>query len=286
MNLVGKIFIVLIFVMSILFMGFVVAVYATHTNWRDVVMKPETGLQAQLKNQQTEAQRLTDQLTKAKEDLETEKKARVTQLSQLEAEKDALEKDRNQLNQDLARLNQDVRDAVAAVKASHDSLASLQKEVEGLRTEIRDALATKDKSLAELVDMTDRAHALKLQMDTVRERMVEQSEELNNALAVLRKFQLKPDPNAYLDQPTRGVGGIVEAVRDDGLLQINIGADDGLRKGHRLDAYRLAGGRSTYLGKIEVIQTQPDKAVCKALPEFREGIIQANDRVSTGLESQ
>ena len=54
MNLVGKIFIVLIFVMSILFMGFVVAVYATHTNWRDVVMKPETGLQAQLKNQQTE----------------------------------------------------------------------------------------------------------------------------------------------------------------------------------------------------------------------------------------
>ncbi len=34
MNLVGKIFIVLILVMSLVFMGLVVAVYTTHTNWR------------------------------------------------------------------------------------------------------------------------------------------------------------------------------------------------------------------------------------------------------------
>ena len=32
MNLVGKIFIVLIFVMSLFFMGLTVAVYATHKN--------------------------------------------------------------------------------------------------------------------------------------------------------------------------------------------------------------------------------------------------------------
>jgi uncharacterized protein YlxW (UPF0749 family) len=286
MNLVGKIFIVLIFVMSILFMGFVVAVYATHTNWRDVVIRPDTGLQAQLKNQQTEVARLSDSLTKTKEELETEKRARANQLALLETEKESLEKERNQLNQDLARLNQDVRDAVAAVKASHDTLATLRTEVDGLRGEIRGALAAKDKSLAELVAMTDQAHALKLQMDTVRERMVDQTADLENAVAVLRKFQLKADPDAYLDQPTRGVGGVVEAVRQDGLVQINIGSDDGLRKGHRLDVYRLAGGRSSYLGKIEVIQTQPDKAVSKVLPEFREGTIQANDRVRTGLESQ
>ena len=38
MNLVGKILIVLIFVMSLVFMSFAVAVYATHTNWRLRVM--------------------------------------------------------------------------------------------------------------------------------------------------------------------------------------------------------------------------------------------------------
>ena len=38
MNLVGKIFVVIICVMSIFFMGLTVAVYATHRNWREVVM--------------------------------------------------------------------------------------------------------------------------------------------------------------------------------------------------------------------------------------------------------
>ena len=37
MNLVGKIFIVLILVMSILFMAFSISVYHTHRNWQDLV---------------------------------------------------------------------------------------------------------------------------------------------------------------------------------------------------------------------------------------------------------
>ena len=77
---------------------------------------------------------------------------------------------------------------------------------------------------------------------------------------------------ATLEVPFDGIG-------------ITIGSDDGLLKGHRLDVYRT-GGQGTYLGKIEVIYTDPDKAVCKVLPEFRKGIIQANDRVTTGLKSQ
>ena len=38
MNLVGKIFVVFIFVMSLVFMAFAMAVYTTQQNWREVVM--------------------------------------------------------------------------------------------------------------------------------------------------------------------------------------------------------------------------------------------------------
>ena len=37
MNLVGKIFVVCIFVMSMVFASFSIMVYATHTNWRDEI---------------------------------------------------------------------------------------------------------------------------------------------------------------------------------------------------------------------------------------------------------
>ena len=40
MNWLGKVFVVLILIMSLLFMGLAMAVYATHRNWREVVEGP------------------------------------------------------------------------------------------------------------------------------------------------------------------------------------------------------------------------------------------------------
>ena len=59
MNLVGKIFVVLILVMSVLFMAFAMAVYATHKNWREVVneqARRTVGLQANWRTAKTEQQ--------------------------------------------------------------------------------------------------------------------------------------------------------------------------------------------------------------------------------------
>ena len=47
MNLLGKIFVVLIIVMSLVFMTLALAVYATHKNWKDIVEGPN-GLKTQL----------------------------------------------------------------------------------------------------------------------------------------------------------------------------------------------------------------------------------------------
>ena len=68
MNLVGKIFVVLIFVMSLVFMAFAMAVYATHRNWREEVTRPrersaagkELGLQYQLDERQGGKQELEE----------------------------------------------------------------------------------------------------------------------------------------------------------------------------------------------------------------------------------
>ncbi len=67
-------------------------------------------------------------------------------------------------------------------------------------------------------------------------------------------------------------------------IAISIGADEGLLKGHRLEVYRIAQGVSTYLGRIEITATQPDKAVAKILPEFQKGQIQVGDSVASQLK--
>ena len=279
MNLVGKIFIVLILIMSVLFMGFVVAVYATHTNWRDRVMNPDTGLQAQLKNVQLEVERLTDQMTKTEQELATEKLARQNSLAQAETQKELLTKERDQLTDDYATKSQEARQAIAAMDQAHRSLAALRTEVEKLRADILSAVDVRDDAITSLIAKTDEANGLAVEMQTLQKQMVQTAEQLANAKEVLQKFDLNPEPSRYTTTPPKGLAGIVLAAPQNGLVEISIGSDDGLLVGHRLDAYRS----STYLGKIEVIRLVPDKAVCKVLPEFRKGIIQANDRVSTGL---
>jgi hypothetical protein len=282
MNLVGKIFIVLIFVMSILFMGFVVAVYATHTNWRDRVMNPDTGLQAQLENVKLEVERLTTQMTKTEQELATETRARQNQLGLLETQKELLAKERDQLTKDIATKNEEARDAIAMTAAAHETLAALRNEVLKLRDDIGTALGTRDTAITNLVAKTDEANGLAMEMQTLQKQAVLTAEQLADAMEVLRKFKLKAEPEVYSGTPAQGVAGIVLAAPAGGFVEISLGSDDGLLVGHRLDVYR----QSMYLGKIEVVQTLSDKAACKVLPEFRKGIIQANDRVSTGLKSQ
>jgi hypothetical protein len=51
-----------------------------------------------------------------------------------------------------------------------------------------------------------------------------------------------------------------------------------------LQVYRLGGGQSKYLGRIEVVETQPDKAAAKVLPEFKQGSIEVGDRVASRIE--
>lgn len=282
MNLVGKIFIVLIFVMSILFMGFVVAVYATHTNWRNLVMAPETGLEAQLKNKELELERLTSQMTKTEQELATEILARQNSLAQAETQKELLAQERDQLVKDYATKNEQAREAIASMTATHETLAALRTEVDKLRADILAAYAVRDEAIDSLVAKTDDANGLAMEMQTLQKQALLTSEQLADAMEVLRKFKLKAEPSTYSGTPPKGVPGIVTAAPQGGLVEISLGEDDGLLVGHRLDVYRS----STYLGKIEVISIKPDKAVCKVLPEFRKGIIQANDRVSTGLQSQ
>ena len=80
MNLVGKIFVVLITVMSFVFMAFALSVYATHQNWRLAVENPESevapgkplGLKFQLEAANKRKTELQDELDKLKKQREKE----------------------------------------------------------------------------------------------------------------------------------------------------------------------------------------------------------------------
>ena len=282
MNLVGKIFVVLILVMSLVFMAFAVAVYTTHRNWRDAVLNPENGYQARLKKATDENKELTTLRDSLQTTLEKEKKNRRDAVAKVENELEELKKQRDLDQKKLDGLTKSEREAVATMQALQAAEGNLRKETEVIRDQARKAQQDRDEAMKRVVETTDRLQQSALDVKSVRARNKELVDDLAKFKEVLRRFNLNPNRD-YSDVPPE-VEGIVLASMGNGVIEISIGSDDGLNKGHQLEVYRIAEGISKYLGRVEVIQTDKNKAVCKVVPGMQKGAIQVNDRVASKLK--
>jgi seryl-tRNA synthetase len=151
-------------------------------------------------------------------------------------------------------------------------------ELDKLREEIRVTQKDRDDQQHRVVDLTDELHQKVNEKNALKARNEELAQQFAQAQAVLRHNNLSIDTPITNTPPA--VDGLVTAVADDNkLVEITLGSDMGVLKGHQLEVVRSAGGVSTWLGRIEVVEAKVDKSVCKVLPEYRKGAIQRGDRV-------
>jgi hypothetical protein len=289
MNLVGKIFVVLILVVSLVVMSFVMAVYATHKNWRDVVMndKPtpdkELGLKFLLdkaEHDKADLQTLKTNLEKSLSDLST---AKQQERVKLEQEKDLALKERDSLRKDFAQLEKDSREAVEAMKVTQDNATAYRKQLEQLRTSILEAQKDRDEHFKEVVRKTDELHQAVNEKEVLKKKAEDLAKDLARAKDALRYFSV-PWQTDYRTTTPPEVDAVVLATPGAGLVEISLGADAGLRKGHQLYIYRIAGGQSTYVGRLEVVKAAADKSVCKVDPKSQNSNVTVGDRVRSKLD--
>ena len=271
MNLVGKIFVVLIFVMSLVFMAFAVAVYGTHQNWMEKAAAEAqrvSNLQATVTEREAERDKL-------KVELEREVNAREQALAKLETERQELAAQREELVKERDALLIKDKAAVAALDAAQQNLARLTAEVEGLRGEIRTTQAERDQQFDRAVELTDQIHQAQGEVKRLGERRIQLASQLASANLVLQRNGL------HKDMPVDGIPprlrGKVLAVNRDNMVEVSLGSDDGLRAGHTLEVFR----GSKYLGRVEVLHATTDRAVGKVIPGYKKGVIQRNDDVAT-----
>lgn len=273
MTLLGKILTVLIFAMSFLFMAFAITVYATHTNWRTEVMKLQKNVQAK----QRESDQLRREYEVSKDALAREQAARRYAIATLWSKY-------NQISQQIQQRERSLNDLQAAngiLNQTHQTtvneLKRLTDAVTVLRKDILTAQQDRDATFAAVVKLTDDVHRLEGLKGDLQERRTQLLGQVSNLTAVLNAHGLTPHSDVANIPPA--VDGVVTAVSQRDLVEISIGSDDGLKKGHTLDVYR----RNEYLGRIVIRRTAPDRAVAEIMKEFKRGVIKKGDRVATKL---
>lgn len=277
MNWLGKVFVVLILVMSLVFMGLSMAVYSTHRNWKDVA----DGLQKKLEQQQAENTRLVSEHNRKVEELTAEKDAEKQQAVKLETERVSLVARNAQIQTERDQLNQDSREKVAMVASTQKINEGLATEVTGLRQDIRTNEQARDASFKTTLDATEKLHQVAGAYEAAQERKQQLTELVAGMTSVMKANGIDPatDPNGVV--PTvDGVVSDIKRANGSQLVEITIGADDGIKKGNTVEVFR----GSKYLGRVEILSTSPDKAVGRVDRKFQQGQIQEGDRVATRLK--
>jgi len=276
MNLLGKILTGAIVISAVMLLCVSMMVYATHKNWKTSA--------DQLKTQLSEAGNKNQQLQSKYDSLDSQLKAEVEAAQQdvrkLESERVQLIAQSSIIQKQFDNLQQEHRRNTAAVASTQANNEQLTQEVASLRLALRENQQQRDEAFATTIKATDQLHQAKGKLDALVERNGQLTQEVAMRTSLLRENGF--DPTATPGEVVPQVRGLVSALRRDArgqLIEITVGADDGLRKGHTLEIFR--GQR--YLGRAEIIRTEPDRAVGRVIRKFQQGPIQERDHVATKL---
>ena len=281
MNLIGKIFTVLIFVMSLVFMSLALVVYAGHKNWREEVLGSPTlpGLVKQLEIARADHAKAV----KEKEDLQAaknvEEKAAREQIVKLESEVQDLRQGKKTAEDRLAEKDKAVREYVAAMDAAQQGTKRSESQFQAADKSFHEAEAARLKLFQETVDLREQLDQSVLELKRIKEKDLQLAAEVVHLKDIIRWYGHNASENIKAGPPN--VTGHVEALVGNDLLEISIGSDAGLLKGHELIVFR-SGPVPVYLGKVKVIRVDPTHAVCHI--EDRKGPIQKDDLVGPPVQ--
>ena len=272
MNLVGKIFTVLIFLMCVVFGTFALMVHAAHKNWKVEAVDLSQKLTAASK----EKQDLTEEKKVLENALVDEKDRTRRRLTALEQEAKKVIADKSELESKIQVEEGKSRVLALAIKETSQRIGVMQTEIEGMRNNIKVAVDERNSTQKKLVDTTDdlmNAVAERQKLEKLQRELATQIMKMKEVLAYT-----KTALDNFKNASPEGLEGEVTSVPRPDVVEISVGADDGVRKGHKFVVTRPSTGK--YIGMVEVIQVDfPNRAVCRPDKSSLSDQIQKGDHV-------
>lgn len=276
MNFLGRILVVTLCLMSVAFMILAMTVYSTHRHWKNEA----DAAQQQVAEEQARFAALQRKSNALESQLRAESDAAIQQVRKLESEAVRLA----EVNDEKQRLIEDLqiqaRRAIAANTATQESNNKLTEEVEELRDAIAMNQEAKDDAFAVALTTTEELQSVTGELSVAIERRRDLMQAAARMAQVMEAEGL--DPNAPADGVVPRVDGFVSKTQRKAgvqLVEISIGSDDGLRVGNTVEVFN----GTKYKGRLEILDTSPDRSVGRVDTRFQQGPIQEGDRVATRL---
>jgi hypothetical protein len=286
MNLIGKIFVFAVFIMSLVLMTFATAIFLSHTNWKDTVERPPEqvsggkplGLKYQLQEAEQEREKLDREIKELTAKVAASEASRDQVVAKLQTaivdkstELDVLRAEKEKRQNDVQNLADELKDA-------KEALQRVTADAERLRGDVRAQQKIVDEQVDRAASLAAQLEEQKAFLAVANERKAQLERQVANARLLLQQSGLA------VDSPPRDrvpkLDGDVIAVAE-GAIEISLGGDDGLQVGHTLEVYR----GDQYVGRAVVRAVRPDHAIAEPVREYMRGVVQRGDKVTTRLKA-
>jgi DNA gyrase/topoisomerase IV subunit A len=282
MTQLGKLLVVAITILAMVFLGLSTVVFMTADNWKDKALA-ET---KKLKDSQAElskAQEAAQQAITEGERLANEHKNQLAQKEQVIRD---TENRMKLVENDLVEVRKELSIAQATATLSSAESGTRVAETESLRDSLRSAQDQANTLKLQEKDLNQRVVDLTKDLETARKVNSRLREEVATLSTTLTKAGLSADVKnvTALASPPEVEGQISRVDETGQRIELSIGSDDGLVKGHELFVYRRTP-QAQYIGKIRIIATDPERSVATVVGKTYLGTkVTEGDIVSTTIK--
>ena len=273
-NVLGKIFVFALFVMSLVLMTFAIAVYSSHTNWQARAKKTQDDLD-KARAEATRYKQDSDRMAEYVASSEAARDQVIAKFQQSLLEKDGeLKALRDARNEKL----QAMQDKLTELASVEEELTRAREELKQLQAAVRDKQTRVDEQVQRAAQLAAQLHEKESFLAIANERKSQLEKQVAQARLLLKQSGLSIDSLPKNLVPK--IDGVVVAVADNSI-EVSLGGDDGLQAGHEIEVYR----NDEYLGRAIVKTVKPDRAVAVLMREYVRGIVQRGDKVTTRLKA-
>ena len=248
MNIIGKIFVFAVFVMSLMLMTFAGVIYMSHVNWKDEVYREpkdclpgqQPGYAHQIKRAQEERAELEAAITSLQQKVAESEQSRDQVVAKLQTAIVQKDQELQSLRADKDKRQAEMEKAVGDVRSLRDDLLAADKAVEQLQAQVKAQQEKVDAQVDKSSQLSASLAEAQGQLTIAEERKAQLEKQVAHARILLTQNGLTVDSLPKDRVPT--LDGDVIAVAA-GSIQVSLGSDDGLQVGHMLEVYREFNAR-------------------------------------------
>lgn len=275
MTLVGKILTFLIFIMSLVFMTFTLATYASHRNWRDEA----SSLQGKYDSARSEWENTNLQLEELTLKLERERASRRESLATKESRIQLLTAKLNEETTKYGSMIAEHRKLIETTNMAQADMDRMKTELSKVRTHLQNTLSDRNSQLLTATETRDSLQETVGKLEMAERNINELQDSLSEEILKGDQIATGIGGGKIAGRTALDLDGQVTVVRED-LVVVSLGSDEGLNTGDTLEVWRSSGA---YIGRLVVVETRTDTAVARIVPEFLQGRIRQGDNVGTKL---